>query len=173
DKDEKIKNALKETQISGSMPGVKRCTISYLKRFTTRKIKNEEEFLDTIKEVFKENYWNIQTVSFDDASLESQYITMQNTDIFLSTQGTGSHMATFLREGSASVEISALGNSLGATINKDICRVIPTLKCYVCPTTEFGQTWKEVRLLEEISVDIEALKAVLEEIHGELNEKCM
>ena len=38
--------------------------------------------------------------------------------------------------------------------------------------TEFGQTWIEVRLLEEISVDIEALKAVLEEIHGELNEKC-
>jgi len=172
---EDVSAALRETMISGQS-GPKDCQISYLVRNTKlkRTIRNEDTFLKTLQSVFHEDHWNFQTIAFDDASLKSQYLTLQHTQIFLSVSGTGMHMATFLPDGAASVEVALMKNKEEIfSVNKGICQVIPTLHCFVCPPAESKyEDWDKAMFSGGVNVNVPELLRILVQVHAQWNDKC-
>jgi len=172
---ESLEKVLGETRVNGQS-GETECNIAILERKNgSRNMVNKDEVLDTIKNIYQDEKWNIQTISFDDVGLESQYLTMQNTKLFLSVSGTGSHMAAYLPDGAASIEISVMYEEGKAkSVNEELCKVIPEVTCYVCPPGPNNITdWMEARFAKDIIVNIDELRHILYETHEELNDGCI
>ena len=139
-----INNALRETLVApsnNSLPdSLPSCTITILNRqANNRRIGNLDKLIDIINEVFDRNVWHVQTVSFDHASMRSQYLTMQSTLLFISVSRTGSHLAMFLPVGAVSVELSFMEHKM---VNCGVCAVLSSLSCYIFSPEETGPVMK-------------------------------
>jgi len=171
---EDVNLALKETLVPSMsrlvpdrLPG---CSITLLVRLgiDSRHIENQNETVGVINKVFDPNIWSLQTVTFDNASIKSQYFTIQNTNLFISVTGTGSHLAMFLPDGGASLEISFWNGHIN---NRKLCSVIPALLCYAAPNIPKYQTLVKAKR-GSVMVDLEKFREKLLIVHEQLHERC-
>ena len=151
------------------------CTLTYLIRETNaRVVSNRAEVIEVIRDVFPENEWHFQIASFDHASFEAQYLTIQGTSIFLSVTGSGAHMAMFLPEGGTNIELAFFNHN--EVINRYICATSPWMQCsFVDCLARYESTEEEYQNAKQnnITVSLFHLRKELEATYNRHGLRCM
>ena len=146
------------------------CTITLLERKTTlRAFTNLDETLQIIHTIFDPTTWNLQRVAFDDAPLESQYLTMQSTIMFITVSGTGSHMSIFLPDGGVDLEIKYWHTS---RVNDLFCGVSPNLHCLTTDAVGANGTDFLAAKDGDVTIDVVDFKNVLQKAYHQLAMRC-
>mmetsp|Transcript_7873 Transcript_7873/g.11915 ORF Transcript_7873/g.11915 Transcript_7873/m.11915 type:complete len:457 (+) Transcript_7873:120-1490(+) len=161
--------------ISTSLPPAE-CTLTFLRRVGhSRAIENFDEVMNATKTVFHEDKWNIQSVSFDGPTLLDQYYTVRNTMLYVTVSGTGSHLAMFLPDGAASIEIHY--NNTLEDVNKGICHAMPKLTCLSsmthCPYKNGPKSSIDYECKQnDIKVNLGSFKEAIKTARKELSGRC-
>jgi len=165
-------SAIKETEFLPANGDYKAsppvCTITFLQRKKTRVIGNFNDVLGIAKEVFHEPKWNIRSVAFEETSLESQYIIVRSSMVFITASGTGSHMGMFLNDGGINYEF--MYAPLSKLANKYICDVSPYMSCTGTPSTCSESNCKHVKYTY---VDLKAFRDKIMSVKEEISSKCV
>mmetsp|Transcript_12537 Transcript_12537/g.15899 ORF Transcript_12537/g.15899 Transcript_12537/m.15899 type:complete len:215 (+) Transcript_12537:117-761(+) len=147
------------------------CTITFLRRRgDTRRMANFDGVMEVAEKIFFEPKWSIRTVAFDGPSLESQYLTVRSSTVFISVSGTGSHMAMFLPEGGKSVEIQY---NIGERMkNRYICTVTPNLSCHAADSTCSEDYDSNCKNADFVYVDLDSFESTIEDVKADITSKC-
>lgn len=111
----------------GENPTKQKCnaTIIIRRAGQGRNIVKRYLILDLVNEFFHKETWAVGVVDLQDLPLAEQYGVIGQTSLLISASGTGSHWATFLRDGAVSIVIKTRGYD----VNENLCVVAPSVYC--------------------------------------------